>query len=89
MRFHFSLVVCVLFTMALPPISKAADQRNREVAITIDDSSRKADLHRLNYDRRVSVLWLADEQMKMFRHCDISYDHERVALTNFFKDLKK
>jgi len=37
MRFHFLLVVCVLFTMALPPISKAADQPTREVAITIDD----------------------------------------------------
>ena len=37
MRFHLFLVICVLFAMALPLRSNAADQPTREVAITIDD----------------------------------------------------
>ena len=46
-------------------------------------------LKNLHDGRRSSDLGLADEQVDMFRHDDVSHDHEAEALAGLFKNLRQ
>jgi hypothetical protein len=53
------------------------------------DAACKAEFQSLHDNRGSTVLWLADEKMKMLGHDHVSDDDELVSLTDLFEDLEK
>jgi hypothetical protein len=59
------------------------------LAYGFQDATREALFDRLHDARWIAFLRFADQEMNVIRHHDIAYDHETVALADFFEDGEK